>query len=241
MSLLKIQGVSKDFKGLHAVVDVSFNVNEGEIVGLIGPNGAGKTTLFNLISRFLPVTTGRIFFEFHEITKKDPATIGNLGVARTFQLVQPLLELTVAENVMIGAMFGRSSIKKKKEAMVKAEEILEYTGLYKQKDEYAKVLGTPGRKRLELARALAGDPKVLLLDEVMAGLTPTEVEECMELIRKINSNGITILMVEHVMRAVMNISHRIVVLNYGRLIAEGIPEEISNNQQVIEVYLGKDD
>ena len=164
-----------------------------------------------------------------------------MGIARTFQIVQPLLELTVLENVMIGAMFGRSNIMHRKTAEKKAEEIIEFTGLSRQKNELAKVLGTPGRKRLELSRALAADPKIMLLDEVMAGLTPTEVEECMELIQMINKKGITILMVEHVMRAVMNISHRIVVLNYGKMIAEGIPEEISTNKEVIEVYLGKDE
>jgi branched-chain amino acid transport system ATP-binding protein len=237
--LLRLEDVSKAFKGLLAVSSVSTYVAEGEILGLIGPNGAGKTTLFNLITGVYPPTEGKIFFEDRDVTSKPPHSRCWMGIARTFQLVKPLPELSVIDNAAIGRVYGRNPTKSRSRAEKESAEFLETVGLAERADEKAKGLTLVDRKRLELARALAAKPKLLLLDELLAGLNPSEVLDAMELIKSIRDTGITIIMVEHLVKAVFGIADRIVVLNAGELIAEGTPAEISCNQNVIDAYLGK--
>ena len=238
---LKIEGISKHFGALRAVDEVSFNVKNGELIGLIGPNGAGKTTLLNLITGTFRKTKGSVEFENSDISTYTPDHVAKVGIARTFQITKPLVGMTVEENVMTGALFGSAGRSGKvKAAREKAREYLELAGMYQRKDQPVSRLTVPDRKRLELARALATDPHLLLLDEVMAGLRPTEIDESLQLIRKVNKEmNITIIFIEHVMRAVMSISERVIVLNYGKKIAEGTPDQISCNSQVIEAYLGK--
>jgi len=234
-TILELKNVTKRFGGLVAVNNVSFKVREKEFLGLIGPNGAGKTTLFNCISGLYKPNGGKIIFKGIDITGWPPHKIAMLGIARTFQIVRPLSNLTVLENVAIGALKKTNDTR---EAISKAKEILEIVGLYDKRYLKARLLNVIEKKRLELARALATDPELLLLDEVAAGLTPAEVDELLELLRDIHRRGLTIIMIEHVMRAIMNIAERIIVLHYGRLIAEGPPEAISKNPKVIEAYLG---
>ena len=234
-TILELKNVTKRFGGLVAVNNVSFKVREKEFLGLIGPNGAGKTTLFNCISGLYKPNGGKIIFKGIDITGWPPHKIAMLGIARTFQIVRPLSNLTVLENVAIGALKKTNDTR---EAISKAKEILEIVGLYDKRYLKARLLNVIEKKRLELARALATDPELLLLDEVAAGLTPAEVDELLELLRDIHRRGMTIIMIEHVMRAIMNIAERIIVLHYGRLIAEGPPEAISKNPKVIEAYLG---
>ena len=235
--LLSVQGVTKRFGGLQALTNVTFDLPEGQILGLIGPNGAGKTTLFNAINGIYPPEEGRIIFRNKDVTTMKTYHHARMGMARTHQIVQPLNELSVRENVMVGACFGRENQKLGKAAEI-AEEVLEFLDLGARIDQLAGSLNVGQKKRLEMARALAARPYLLLLDEVLAGLTPSEIGGMVETVKKIRERGITIIMIEHVMKAVMNVSDRIVVLDYGQQIAEGTPEEISSNEKVIEAYLG---
>jgi len=235
--LLSVQNVSKTFGGLQALMNVTFDLPEGQILGLIGPNGAGKTTLFNAINGVYPPTEGRVIFRDKDVTRAKPYDHARLGMARTHQIVQPLNELTVRENVMVGACFGHENQLLGHAAKI-ADEVLEFVGLEKRADQLAGNLNVAQKKRLEMARALAARPYLLLLDEVLAGLTPSEIDGMVQTVLKIREQGVTIIMIEHVMKAMMNVSDRILVLDYGQQIAEGSPEEISKNEKVIEAYLG---
>jgi branched-chain amino acid transport system ATP-binding protein len=238
--LLEGEGVTKHFGGLAAVSDVDFYVDKGEILGLIGPNGAGKTTLFNLISAALKPTTGKITFNGRDITSLPAFKIRRLGIARTFQTVKIFPHVPVLRNVMVGALFGTGRRISSREAQKKAEEALGFVDLLSLKDLLAGDLTLANQKRLEVARALASDPQLMLLDELMAGLTATEVTEAMGDVRRLRDRGVTVIMIEHVMQAIMNTSDRIVVLDYGKKIAEGTPAEVAANEKVIEVYLGEE-
>ena len=237
--LLSLEDVTKAFKGLMAVNHVSTKVEEGEILGLIGPNGAGKTTLFNLITGVYPPTQGKIFFDEKDITSVAPHARCWMGIARTFQLVRIFPELSVLDNAAMGRAYGRDPTRSRSGAQREVIETLESVGLASRASEKAKSLTLVDRKRLELARALAAKPKLLLLDELLAGLNPSEVLASMALIQRIRDMGITIIMVEHLVKAVFGMADRIVVLTAGELIAEGTPDQISCNEQVIEAYLGK--
>lgn len=236
--LLEVSGVSKRYGGVQAVHELSFTVQHGEILGLIGPNGAGKSTVFNLINGVHPPDEGRIVFEDHDITGEPPYRVARHGLARTHQIVQPLTGMTVLENCTVGACFGRENL-----PLARAREVVreaaDIVGLTDRLDHLAGRLTTAGKKRLELARALSARPKLLLLDEVLAGLNPTEIERMIAVIRRIRASGIAILMIEHVMRVIMSLSDRIVVLNLGAKLAEGTPQEVARNAEVIAAYLGE--
>ncbi|TET17717.1 MAG: ABC transporter ATP-binding protein [Dehalococcoidia bacterium] len=239
MPILEGEGVTKYFGGLAAVSNVDFHVEQGEIVGLIGPNGAGKTTLFNLISAALVPKPGAIRFKDENITGLKPHKICRMGVARTFQEVKVFPNIPVLENVLLGSLFGTSPGMSSADAAREATELLEFVGLSAVRATPAKDLTLANQKRLEVARALATKPELLMLDELMAGLNPTEVAQAMELVTKIRDKGITIFMIEHVMKAIMSVCDRIMVLHHGEKIAEGTPEEIATSKTVIEVYLGE--
>jgi branched-chain amino acid transport system ATP-binding protein len=237
-ALLEVTGISKRFGGLLAVHDLSLTVRDGEILGLIGPNGAGKSTVFNLINGVYPPDHGRIVFKGRDITGEPPYRIARHGLARTHQIVQPLMGMTVLENCTVGACFGREHLPLGPAREV-VREVAEIVGLTDRLDHRAGQLTTAGKKRLELARALSARPDLLLLDEVLAGLNPTEIERMITVIRRIRDRGIAILMIEHVMRVIMSLSDRIVVLNLGDKLAEGTPREIASNPEVIAAYLGE--
>ena len=239
MHLLEGEGVTRNFGGLAAVSEVDFYVDQGEILGLIGPNGAGKTTLFNLISAALKPSSGKISYKGQDITGLPPYKICRLGIARTFQTVKIFAHVPLIRNVMVGSLFGTGHHNSTAEALGKAEEALEFVGLSQFMDMPAGDLTLAQQKRLEVARALATEPELLLLDELMAGLTHTEVTEAMNEVRQIRARGITVIMIEHVMHAIMGICERIVVLDYGEKIAEGTPAEVAINEKVIECYLGE--
>ncbi len=235
--LLVVNDISKRFGGLQAVSHLSLTVNEGEILGLIGPNGAGKSTVFNLINGVYAPDTGSVEFAGQDITGMPPHRVARLGLARAHQIVQPLGALSVLENCTVGACFGRENLPLA-EARETAREMATKVGLGDRLDLIASSLTTAGKKRLELARALSARPKLLLLDEVLAGLNPTETEQMIATVRQIRASGIAILMIEHIMRAVMSLSDRIVVLNLGAKLAEGTPQEVAENPEVITAYLG---
>lgn len=239
MPILEVEGVTKNFGGLAAVSNVDFRVDRGELVGLIGPNGAGKTTLFNLVSGALVPKSGTIKFNAEMITGLKPHRICRKGVARTFQSVKVFAQMPVFANVLLGSMFGKSTASSATDAAREAAQLLGFVGLSAMSSAPAMSLTLANRKRLELARALATKPQLLLLDEMMAGLNPTEVSEAMELVVRIRFMGITIFMIEHVMKAIMNICDRIMVLHHGEKIADGSPHDIASNQTVIEAYLGE--
>jgi branched-chain amino acid transport system ATP-binding protein len=238
--MLSIQKVSKQFDGITAIKDVSFKIEKGEIVGLVGPNGAGKSTLLNVLSGIYLPSSGSVIFDGTDITGLRPDKVCKLGIAKTFQLVQSFPELTAIQNTLVGALFGNSEKISIKEAEEKAEKYLEYVGYPMDKINYpVKNLNVVELKRIQLARALSTDPKLLLLDEVTTGLNPKESNDAISLIQKIRESGITILMVEHMMRVIMNVSDRIVVLHHGKKIAEGTPEHIAKDEKVISSYLGE--
>jgi branched-chain amino acid transport system ATP-binding protein len=239
-AIFEVRGLTKKFRGLVALSEVSFRVTAGEILGLIGPNGAGKTTLISLISGTLYPTAGEIWFEGRRIDSLPAYKRARLGVGRTFQVMKPFPGLSALQNVTIGALFGSAGRDRRRaHAEQRARELLEFTGLARRMDQPADALGAPDRKRLEFAKALAMQPKLLLLDEVMAGLNSTEVSEVVELIKKIRGTGVTILVIEHVMKAIRSLSDRLLVLHHGQQIAEGLTDQVLSDPRVVEAYLGK--
>jgi branched-chain amino acid transport system ATP-binding protein len=235
--LLEIQNITKRFGGLTAINNLSCTVDSSDIVGLIGPNGAGKTTLFNCISGFFKPESGSIIFGNDDITGVRPDLICHKGVARTFQNVKSFGEMTLLDNVMVGSF---AAAKNKKESRVIALDSLEFVGLAERADDLAKDLTIGNRKKLEVARAIATKPKLLLLDEVMAGLNSTELQQMLLLLRELNARGIAILLIEHIMAAVMNVSKKVIVIHHGEKIAEGLPAEVSTNKLVVEAYFGEE-
>jgi branched-chain amino acid transport system ATP-binding protein len=234
--LLDVQGVSKYFGGLQANDDISFQVKRGEIVSVIGPNGAGKSTLFGCVTGFHRVDKGRVLFKGQDITNRKPHTIARLGIVRTFQIVQVISDMTILENVMTGGFLRRTRVE---DVRRKAEEILAFTGLVEKLSYNALELTISDKKRLEVSMALAMDPELLMLDESMAGLTPVELRQIIELIRKVRAGSVTVVVVEHVMEAVMELSDRVIVLNSGRKIMEGTPREVVADPEVKRAYLGE--
>ena len=234
-SMLEVAGVSKNFSGLRAVADVSFAVPEGAIFAVIGPNGAGKTTMFNLIAGMFAPNSGTIAFQGERIEGLKPDEVCRRGIGRTFQIVRPFPALTVEDNVMVGALLQHSD---PRQAMQRAHDVLRRLDLYDKRLQLGGSLTLPDRKRLEVARALATEPKLLLLDEVMAGLRPTETDRIVDILKQLNADGLTILLIEHVMRAVMSLATRVLVLHHGAAIAEGTPAEVVRDPAVVQSYLG---
>lgn len=236
MSLLEVKGLTKRFGGLVAVNSLDLTIEPGQIMGLIGPNGAGKTTAFATIAGFYKPEEGQVLFDGRDITGMQPDKICKLGLTRTFQVVKPFPAITVLENILVGAY---NSTATEEEALAVTEEVIEFMGLENQREQLAGSLPIAGRKRLEVAKAMATQPKMVLLDEVMAGLRPNETVETIELVRRISKKGIAILLVEHVMKVIMSLADQIVVVHHGLKIAEGLPEEVVHNQAVIDAYLGE--
>lgn len=235
--ILRIENLTKRFGGVVAVNDVSISLDKGEIVGLIGPNGAGKTTLVNLVTGFIPKTSGRVIFQDRDISALPPHKIAQAGVARTFQIVQPFAEMTVLENVMAGALFAGEQLSIKA-AVERADHYLEFTGLATHRNYRASELSLANRKRMELAKSLAMEPRLLFLDEVNAGLNTSELDSALELIRKIAAGGVTIVIIEHLMKVILSTVNRIVVLHHGAKLSEGLPAEVMNDEAVIKAYIG---
>jgi branched-chain amino acid transport system ATP-binding protein len=238
-AVLETRNLIRRFGGLAAVSDISFSVEEGTVLGVIGPNGAGKSTLINLITGHLRPSGGTVVIDGDDVTGKKPWTIAQRRVARTFQIVKPFRDLTVRENVAIGSMFGPDHSGSAREAVEGADEVLDRVGLRDKADASPGELNIADARRLELAKALAMRPRVLLLDEVMAGLRPNEIDRALGLIRSLRDEGMTILVVEHVMKAIMSVSDTVLVMHEGKELARGTPDEIVSNEQVIEAYLGK--
>ena len=238
-SILEARGLTKRFGGLVAVNNVSFSLEPGEILAVIGPNGAGKTTLLNLLSGVYRPDAGQLFLDGQDVSAKPPEYRCQHGLGRAFQIAQPFLEMTVLENVAVGAMFGAKL--NLGDATSRAEEVLELTGLSPKRDEPAHNLSLLEDKRLEMARAIATNPKVLMLDEVMAGLRPNEAKEAVSLVKRVRDSGVSVLFIEHVMPVVRDLADRVIVVDYGEVIAQGRYHEVTTNQRVIEAYLGRDD
>jgi branched-chain amino acid transport system ATP-binding protein len=234
--LIEARAITKAFGAFKAVDNASVSVEEGDILGLIGPNGAGKSTFFNCLTGDLPPTSGTVHFAGVDVTHQPPEARARLGLARSFQVPLTFESMSVLDNVTIGALLRHHNAR---EARAKARDVLDRLGLGRLADTPAKSLGTPGRKRLEIARALASEPKVLLLDEAMAGLTPTEIRDAIELVRRIHGDGITIVIVEHIMEVIVSLTHRVVVFHQGREISRGTPREVTSDPKVIDAYLGR--
>jgi branched-chain amino acid transport system ATP-binding protein len=234
--LLEAHAVSRDFGSFRALAEADLTVGEGEIIGLIGPNGAGKSTFFNCLVGDLAPTSGRVVFADTDVTRATPEAHAKLGIGRTFQVPATFAEMTILENVMVGAFLRHPGRREAREA---ARQVVEFVGLGAQAEQRAGSLGTPGRKRLEIARVLAGEPKLLLLDEALAGLTPVEIQAAIELVRRIHARGITLVIVEHIMEVILSLTQRVLVFNQGRTIASGRPQEVVNDPVVIEAYLGR--
>ena len=233
--LLKAQRVSKAFQGFLAVMDADFEISPGEIVGIIGPNGAGKSTFFNCLSGEMIPTSGSVIFQDMNVTRATPEQHALLGIGRTYQVPATFEDMTILDNVMVGAFLRHAH---QADARKEAMEVLDFTGLRAQAGHRAKSLGTPGRKRLEIARALATKPRLLLLDEALSGLTPLEIQQAIGLVRRIHRAGVTLVIVEHIMEVVLTLAQRIIVFNHGQIIATGKPEEIVNDPKVVNAYLG---
>jgi branched-chain amino acid transport system ATP-binding protein len=237
--MLRGEKITKRFGGLVAVSRLDFEIREGEVVGLMGPNGSGKTTLFNVISGLYKPEEGTLTFRGKRIEGRKAYVVSKMGIGRTFQIVKPLLNMTVLENIAIGALYGREGARDMKTALAKSEEILHFTGLEKRKDVLAENLKLADRKRLEIARAMATRPEILLLDEVFAGLNETEINDAIRLVKEIQQKyGTTLFIIEHVLKAIMKTCGRVMVIHFGEKIAEGTPEEVTKNRAVIEAYLG---